>query len=128
LFEGAPGAWLFDGHIGEEDSDRDAGVTFLRRHIALLNDTRGEWAEHARMAALAAHMRHGRLAVSESVGSFKLLAGYPMNLTESERRHARQMARMTFDMMIGTDEGTEQVSRAWAERFWIAAPKLARES
>lgn len=122
----APGAWIFDGRIDSENADRDKGVAFLRRHIVLLNDTRGEGASHARMAALGAHLRQGKLFFSESVGSAKLLGRYPSGLDADEREQVRSFARMTYSMLIDADQATEQASRSWAERFWVAVPKLAR--
>lgn len=128
LLHQAPGAWMFDGGMSGDGDERELGVAFLRRHIAKLNDSRGEWACHARMAALKSHIRHGRLAVSADVESFKLLGRYPTGLTEDERETARRSARMMFDLLLSTQEEADAPSRAWAELFWRQTPKLAVDS
>jgi hypothetical protein len=121
LFDAVPGMWLYEEARGE--SDPEAGLDYLRTLLAQLADSRSVFAVHARMLSLGRYFAHGLIAFAPGLSTVPLLARYPGDLSEDEKRQVRQFCKLNYDMVVnafGSD-----AERAWGEAFWRRCGQLA---
>ena len=126
LLDDCPGSWIFEDWAYEHDHDPVAGANYLRLLLTELIDSRGEFAVHARMLSMGRYLRHGRIHFGAGLESVELLKRYPSGCDEDERIQARQMAKMTYDMVLQTDDELKARSAAWGQSFWKQSARLAR--